>query len=203
MKQNKIITLSNEILDSINLDKPYYDQYLNNNLMFYEYFKLKSGIEHYRLLTYLSDQFNDTTFYDIGTKGGGSALALSSNKRNNVLSYDIENTYISHQLYEVGNIKFNIEDMSTNEDTLSRVCDSSIIFIDTMHDGAFEQFMYDHLFKNTYKGLILFDDIHLNPQMEMFWNRLPCDHKIDLTKFGHATGTGLVCFNKNLIFNTQ
>jgi tRNA1(Val) A37 N6-methylase TrmN6 len=48
-----------------------------------------SGISEYRLYAYLSTLFNQTTILDIGTRTGGSALALSYNPKNNVRSYDI------------------------------------------------------------------------------------------------------------------
>ena len=46
--------------------------------------------EHYRLLAYLSTLFNDQILFDVGTLKGYSALALSYNRANKIVSYDIE-----------------------------------------------------------------------------------------------------------------
>ena len=48
------------------------------------------GISEYQLYAYLSTKFNDSIILDIGTRYGGSALALSFNESNHVRSYDIE-----------------------------------------------------------------------------------------------------------------
>ena len=79
--------LHNNFLDSIDLTKfeadlvPFVKQY----------FYLNSGVEHYRLLAHISSYYNDETILDIGSYKGGSALALSFNKNNTVISIDIEN----------------------------------------------------------------------------------------------------------------
>ena len=31
-----------------------------------------------------------------------------------------------------------------------------------------------------------------------FWNKIPNENKIDLTRIGHFSGTGLVCFDYTL-----
>jgi len=48
------------------------------------------GISEYKLYAYLSTFFNDTIILDIGTRTGGSALALSYNLNNKVISYDLQ-----------------------------------------------------------------------------------------------------------------
>ena len=45
--------------------------------------------EHYKLLAYLSSFFNNETIVDIGTYRGLSALALSYNSSNKIITYDI------------------------------------------------------------------------------------------------------------------
>lgn len=54
-----------------------------------QYFLLKSGKEPYRLLVYLSSLFNNSIIIDLGTSNGASALALSYNKSNQIVSFDI------------------------------------------------------------------------------------------------------------------
>ena len=50
---------------------------------------LRDG-EHYRLLTYLANQYNGINIIDAGTYQGLSALALAQNPNNKIWSYDIE-----------------------------------------------------------------------------------------------------------------
>ena len=50
---------------------------------------LPAGQSEYRLYAYLSTFFNKTTILDIGTRTGGSGLALSYNPTNKVISYDL------------------------------------------------------------------------------------------------------------------
>ena len=50
---------------------------------------LPAGQSEYRFYAYMSTWFNNTTILDIGTRTGGSALALSYNPTNKVRSYDL------------------------------------------------------------------------------------------------------------------
>ena len=50
---------------------------------------LTAGQSEYRLYAWLSSQFENTTILDVGTRTGGSALALSYNDKNQVISYDL------------------------------------------------------------------------------------------------------------------
>ena len=50
---------------------------------------LPAGQSEYKLYAYLSTFFNKSTILDIGTRVGGSALALSYNPTNQVISYDL------------------------------------------------------------------------------------------------------------------
>jgi hypothetical protein len=45
--------------------------------------------EHYKLLSYLSDLFEDEIILDLGTRDGLSALVLSKNQKNKVITYDL------------------------------------------------------------------------------------------------------------------
>ena len=53
--------------------------------------------------------------------------------------------------------------------------------------------IYDYLDRKGYQGILILDDIHLNPSMERFWSRIE-KPKRDITDLGHVTGTGLVFF---------
>ena len=170
---------------SINLEQ--FRAYISD--IYSEFFWLDAGIEHYKLLAYLSTCYNDVTFIDVGTDKGCSAMALSYNQSNRVISYDIENRRVGS--IDLPNIEFRIGDALKDR---CELLSAPVIMLDTMHDGVFEQRVYRSLVEWRYEGLLLLDDIYLTPAMESFWSKLRLE-KIDLTPLGHFSGTGLVRFD--------
>ena len=75
---------------------------------------LPAGQSEYRLYAYLSTFFNKTTILDIGTRTGGSALALSYNPNNEVISYDLVEQGAS--AIEKENITWKIMDFMEDEE---------------------------------------------------------------------------------------
>ena len=73
------------------------------------------------------------------------------------------------------------------------VLSCTYILLDTNHDGTFEKAFYEYLIEIDYKGILLLDDIKLNPEMIDFWNGITKE-KQDISEIGHITGTGLVMF---------
>jgi hypothetical protein len=165
---------------------------------FFVFFNIFSGSEHYRLLSQLSWQFPpNTTIVDIGTSCGYSALALSHNPDIKVISYNIQDD-IKEQVCSVKN-KSNIELRIKNcMEDIDILLNTPFIMIDTAHLGDFEQALIQLLIDNNYKGVVLCDDIYLNKEMQMFWNWVPLK-KIDLTEFGHWSGTGLIVFDETSV----
>ena len=126
-----IIPISNTILDDFNMENSEFlvtpSCYLN-----------KSGDQEYRLYSYLTTFFNDITILDIGTLDGRSAISLSHNETNNVISYDIGNNIPdNHKIYSKQNIKFNIKNVlnDLNEDFVKNI---KIVMIDIDHYGTIE-----------------------------------------------------------------
>ena len=181
---DKILKVTAEELNQINLSK-----YLKStdDLGFPKsWFYMDAGLEHYRLLAFISKLYNGVNLLDIGSYQGSSAIALSFNKKNKVISYDIE-----HQP-EIADIKIpNIEFIKGN--VLKDEITAPFILLDTYHDGTFEKDFVDHLLKIKYKGLVMFDDIHLSAKMYNFWDGLK-NEKYDLTEIGHHSGTGIAVF---------
>ena len=62
-----------------------------NDKAYQDYFTSPSSIEHYRLLSHLSNNISNSTLIDIGTLKGSSALALSVNQTNTIYSFDLYN----------------------------------------------------------------------------------------------------------------
>ena len=154
------------------------------------YFLDRTFKEHYRLLAHLSYQFSDKTLFDVGTLKGYSALALSANPRNRVISYDIEDLKQLRHAGELTTIDYQIGNVLEDPGVLS----APLVLLDTYHDGTFENTFYNHLKQNRFKGLLVLDDIHLNHQMEDFWQQIDLP-KEDVTDLGHWSGTGVVDFS--------
>lgn len=146
-----------------------------------------SDKEHYNLLSTLSNEYNGVKIYDIGTYKGLSALALSANPNNLVISYDI-GYFI--EVDRPVNVEFRIGNFYTDAEMLS----SPLIMFDIEpHNGLDERVFIDNLLRVGYKGTVIFDDIHLNDGMQKFWDSVT-QEKYDLTTMGHWSGTGKVIF---------
>jgi len=159
---------------------------------FRNYFLDAPGREHYKLLSYYSTQYSNTTLLDIGSYKGCSALALSYNGTNTVKSFDISTGL--KQLYSYPtNVEFIVDDVSKPE-YKSLIMSSPFIMLDTDHNGIFEHMFYEYLKDIKYTGTVMFDDINFNEAMKLFWKSIKHE-KYDLTDIGHHSGTGLVIFN--------
>lgn len=150
--------------------------------------------EQYRLLAYLSTAQSTQTLFDIGTLYGYSALALSYNALNKVVSYNLTDQRRLHYPDELVNIDFRLGNVLKDPELLT----ASIILVDTAHDGAFERELITLLRRSRYQGLLVLDDIHLNAAMREVWESIIDLPKYDATAVGHCTGTGLVLFNDSL-----
>jgi len=182
--KNQLLNITNEMLDKLDLSHL-------ESFGVDEWFSLPSSKEHYRLLAHVSTLCSGNII-DIGTHKGMSALAFSNNENVQVDSYDIVHNY---PLFTKDNVTFHIENVLTNKETLAKIEKASVISIDTMHDGSFEREMLKWLLSSKFKGVVMFDDIHLNYGMEKFW-RDECTKldSVDLSKIGHWSGTGVVFF---------
>src|SRR5688572_29296070 len=87
------------------------------------------GKQHYQLLAYLSTLVNDCIIIDIGTHRGSSALALSYNPTNKIMSYDIINNVTNQNIINRRNIIFNIDNIFDNLES-SSLLSAPIIFLD-------------------------------------------------------------------------
>jgi hypothetical protein len=152
---------------------------------------LSAGQSEYRLYAYLSTCFNDSVILDVGTRVGGSALALSYNENNRVISYDLTEQGASKIVKD--NIEFKIQDF--REDDSLNYDEISIIMIDVdPHDGVQEVEMMEFLKDRGWQGIILLDDIGPAwPEVQDMWDAIE-EPTIDVTEVGHMSGTGLVNF---------
>lgn len=188
---NKILSVSNEELDAIDLSR--FLPYVNNRFGYSQYFLKDSGIEHYRLLAYISMLYKKSHLLDVGTNLGFSALALSFNRSNIVTTYDIikQEMFDEYEMYTVtGNVQFLLGNFLKRKD-FNKI---PFIFLDTAHEGPFEKQVIEHLKNIGWVGILGMDDIFEYKPLTDLWNSLDLE-KYDLTSKGHCTGTGFIVFN--------
>lgn len=145
------------------------------------------GGHYYRLLAHISNLLPEGSIvFDVGTYRGVSALALSYNERVKVISWDIANF---NAVTNPGNITFKIGNFLEDEQLLN----AKLMFIDVdPHDGIKEEAFLKKLIQIGYRGVLIFDDIHLNDGMRAFWQKTLPYNPQDLTSLGHNTGTGML-----------
>ena len=160
------------------------------------YFTLDKG-EHYKLISHLSKQCPDgSTVIDIGTFLGYSALSLAINPNVSVVTYDIEEMIVQKEgmksMLDVPNITYRIKNCL---DDVPSLLPAPLIILDVdPHDGVQEIDIIQALINHNYKGVVICDDIKLNDGMKRFWEWVPLK-KVDITAFGHLTGTGAIVFD--------
>ena len=161
--------------------------------------------EHYRLLAGLASVLGPSTIVEIGTATGLSALALRAGapETARVVTYDIVpwREYPGAVLRESdladGRLSQHVDDLSTPaglERHRSVLEDATLVFIDAAKDGEQERRFLDLLGGLTYREppIVVFDDIR-QWKMLAIWREITRP-KLDLTSFGHWSGTGLVDF---------
>ncbi len=163
-----------------------------------QYFLGEAGTEPYKLLAYLSSQLpRGSKIADLGTRQGASAAALARNPQVQVTTYDIDDCS-DQQFIKLNNVTFV---KSNCLDFVQDFADAALVHLDLdPHDGVQETLMLAELLEHKFKGLLVCDDICLNNQMKRWWRALGAPIKpIDVTRYGHWSGTGVVVFNpKNI-----
>ncbi len=158
--------------------------------------------EHYRLLAGLVETLKPRRVVEIGTAEGMSALALKKNlpRGGKLVTFDL----IPWQSYpkpclekadlEDGTLVQEIADLGNKEVAQSYralLAEAELFFIDAAKDGSLEHRLIENLEGVNFRSnpIVVFDDIRV-------WNMLAVWHdlrwpKLDLTSFGHWSGTGI------------
>lgn len=158
--------------------------------------------EHYRLLAGLVRTVKPRSVVEIGTAEGMSALALKKNllPDGKIATFDLipwrsyPNSCLEERDFQDGRLIQVVEDLG-NPGVVERHRDllqsTDLFFIDAAKDGVLERKLIRNLETLHFEGapLVVFDDIRV-------WNMLAIWHelrwpKLDLTSFGHWSGTGL------------
>jgi predicted O-methyltransferase YrrM len=156
---------------------------------------------HYRILAGLAEAWGARRVVEIGTYRGTSALALlDASSVEHLVTYDLvawdqfAGTWLrptdfgdrlEQRLADLGDPKV----FAHEADVLAR---ADMIFVDASKDGVFEPAFLAELFAHEPVGpqLIVLDDIRVLTMIRV-WRAIRHD-KLDLTSFGHWSGTGIV-----------
>jgi predicted O-methyltransferase YrrM len=162
--------------------------------------------EHYKLLAGLVLALKPKRVLEIGTAQGLSALAMKGSlpAGSELITLDLvpwtefAQSVLLPSDFEDGGLRQLLGDLSDNKffsslaDTVS-TCD--LIFVDAPKDSRFERAFLGNLssIRIPQNALVVFDDIrHWN--MLRIWREITRP-KLDLTSFGHWSGTGLIDWN--------
>lgn len=163
----------------------------NVNLEYSRYFMEQPS--YYALLTSIAQLYPDAQYLDLGTNTGSSAVAYAYGKPNKkIYSYDVipVNEFIHDGLKDI--IELRKQDVTTCD--FSDIGKIDFIFMDISHNGDDEAKTIMNLQRQGILKdcMVMFDDIHLNKDMERLWAGVESDVKVDITADGHITGTGLI-----------
>jgi O-methyltransferase len=159
--------------------------------------------EHYRLLAALVQVLQPKCIVEVGTGGGLSSLSMRQflPEGGRILTFDItdwrsyKRGVLREEDFTDGRLVQHTDDLTEPamfKKFLPALAEADLLFIDAEKDGATEQRLIDNFgtvgFSST--PLFMFDDIRLWNMAKPWKNiRRP---KLDLTSFGHWSGTGLV-----------
>jgi predicted O-methyltransferase YrrM len=165
--------------------------------------------EHYRLLASLCSALAPKTVVEIGTASGMSALAMLSvlPPASRLVSFDVfpwdyrgpdawgGETLLRRSDFDDGRLIHQVGDLSApvmferHRELLSR---ADFIFVDGPKNDAFERVFLERLRTVHFLSspIVAFDDIKVW-NMLAIWQQIP-KPKLDLTSFGHWSGTGLI-----------
>lgn len=159
--------------------------------------------EHYRLVAALVAELGARRIVEIGTYQGTAALAMLSQlpTTGRLTTFDvipwpqIKPTILRESDFADGRLKQEIADLqsfATMEKYRAVFQSADFIFVDAAKDGVMEQRFLDNFHKlGLPQGpLVMFDDIR-EWKMLRIWNDI-IEPKLDLTSFGHWTGTGWI-----------
>lgn len=152
-----------------------------------DYTWIRSDKEHYRLLTYITKQYNGITILDLGTDTGASCLSLAQNPNNRVITYDIKPKNLN---FGYSNITVKTMDVLTEDYNILKSAHIILLDIDP-HDGIQEARFFEILEQIGYKGIVICDDFY---NMGHWWPNIK-QPKYDVSYMGHFTGTLVVNFS--------
>jgi predicted O-methyltransferase YrrM len=160
--------------------------------------------EHYKLLAGLVKSLGARRIVEIGTATGLSALTLMLElpKDGKLTTFDVvpwaryyDGTVLNEGDFADGRLVQVLDDLQqvdVVEKHRALLEEADFIFIDAAKDGIMEQHFINNLKPLNYRNapVVMFDDIRVWNMLKI-WRELDRP-KLDLTSFGHWSGTGLV-----------
>jgi predicted O-methyltransferase YrrM len=159
--------------------------------------------EHYRLVAALVAELNARHVVEIGTYQGHASLAMCSQlpADGRLTTFDvipwpqIKPPILRESDFADGRLRqelADLQDFATMEKHREVLQRADFIFVDAAKDGVMEQRFLDNFRRlGLPKGpVVMFDDIR-EWKMLRIWNEIT-EPKLDLTSFGHWTGSGWV-----------
>ena len=183
---------------------------------------MNPGVEHYPLQQYMTQTYGDCRhIMDIGTRYVASSLALGSNFRTPVWTFDMAVSTERQRAFQAAQkneaewqtavqslgvqITFhNLDLLTIPQAEFETYIGTWFIMLDTAHlpyTVPFEREFFQRLYSSNYKGIVFLDDINLNDEMKRWWKELKdqaVEHQFqmyDVTPVGHHSGTGVVDFS--------
>lgn len=159
--------------------------------------------QHYRLLAALVSILQPKTVVEIGTYSGLSALAIRHglSSASNLHTFDIvpwralPETVLREEDFAGGQVRQMVADLSSPgiaREHAGLLRNADFLFVDAAKDGVMEWKLLANFREIGLKpgAILFFDDIRV-------WNMLAVwksirDPKLDITSFGHYTGSGMV-----------
>lgn len=158
---------------------------------------------HYRLLSAMVKILNPKMVVEIGTATGASALAMLKFMASDSHLYTFDlvpwrespGHILTDEDFRDGRLVQVIDDLTVRDGLMRHVevvRSAQLIFMDAAKDGLMEDRFLGLLGEVQFTGraIVILDDIRLY-NMLATWRRI-ASPKIDLTSFGHFTGTGVV-----------
>jgi predicted O-methyltransferase YrrM len=159
--------------------------------------------EHYKLLAGFVLAIKPKQIIEIGTATGASALCMKKYlpPEGKITTFDLHswkedpNTLLKSQDFEDSSLRQEVADLSSEKELFhyqSLLEKSDLIFIDATHDGCLEKKLLDNFRKISFQKapLLILDDIRVWTMLKM-WREVSFP-KLDLTSFGHWSGTGII-----------
>ena len=159
--------------------------------------------EHYKLLAGLVQATSPKLVLELGTATGLSALALKRYlpAESRIITFDVVpwNRYPDHVLvdddFKDGRLEQYLADLSNLKVAQAHaelLGEADLIFVDAAKDGEMEARFLDNFCAVGLKAgaVLIVDDIRMM-NMISIWRQLAMA-KLDVTSFGHWSGTGLV-----------
>lgn len=169
-----------------------------------DYLSIYPG-EHYKLLAAVIKKLQPKTVVELGTHLGYSALCMKKflPAGSTIHTFDIipwnqfDKTILRESDFD-GQLVQHTDDLTIAENVqkhLSLLQDADLVFMDALKDGIQEYLFLRHFSSIRFnkKCYMIFDDIRLWNMLDIWYNlEKP---KLDLTSFGHWSGTGLVAWS--------